>query len=59
MTKKQLDQLAKGLRFCGTAKEPCRSCPYFGELDPFDCQTKIMLMAADIIEGLAKEEAAS
>ena len=59
MDKKQLDQLAKGLRFCAGSKEPCHSCPYFGELDPFDCQSQIMYKAAEIIEGLAKEEAAS
>ena len=56
MTKEQLDQLAKGLRFCGNSKEPCSKCPYFGELDPFDCQTQVMHKAAEIIEGLAKEE---
>ncbi len=55
----QYKKLADGIRFCGTAKDPCRFCPYYGELDPIDCQTKIMLKAADIIEGLAKEEAAS
>lgn len=56
MTKAELEHLAEGLRFCGTAKEPCFKCPFFGELDPWDCQTKIMHKAAEIIEGLAKEE---
>lgn len=56
MTKEQLDQLAKGLRFCAGSKEPCHSCPYYGELDPFDCQSQVMYKAAEIIEGLAKEE---
>ena len=56
MTKEQLDQLAKGLRFCAGSKEPCSKCPYFGELDPFDCQTKIMHKAAELIEEMAKEK---
>lgn len=59
MTKEQLDQLAKGLRFCAGSKEPCHSCPYFGELDPFDCQSQVMYKAAEIIEEMAKEAAAS
>ena len=28
---------------------------FFGELDPFDCQTQLMVKAAEIIEGLAKD----
>ena len=48
-------KLAKALRFCGAGKEPCRSCPYFAELDPFDCQTQLMVKAAEIIEGMAKD----
>ena len=56
MTKEQLDQLAKGLRFCAGSKEPGHSCPYFGELDPFDCQSQIMYNATEIIEGMGMEE---
>ena len=55
MTKEQLDQLAKGLRFCAGSKEPCRSCPYFGELDPFDSQSQVMYKAAELIEGMAEK----
>ena len=48
-------KIAEGLRFCAGSKEPCSSCPYYGELDPFDCQSKIMHKAAELIEGMAKE----
>lgn len=57
--KDEYKRIADALRFCGNSKEPCSKCPYFGELDPFDCQTKIMHKAAEIIEGMAKEAAAS
>ncbi len=50
-------KIAEGLRFCGTAKEPCSKCPYFGELDPCDCQSKIMHKAAEILENLAEAKA--
>jgi len=49
-------RLADALRVCGCGDKPCGDCPYHAELDPFDCQTKIMHKAAEIIEGLAKEE---
>lgn len=49
-------RLADALRICGAGKGPCSSCPYSAELDPFDCQTQIMLKAAEIIEQLAEEE---
>ena len=49
-------KLADALRVCGCGDKPCYSCPYYAELDPFDCQTQIMLKAAEIIEQLAEEE---
>ena len=49
-------KLADALRICGESKGPCYSCPYYAELDPFDCQTQIMLKAAEIIEQLAEVE---
>lgn len=49
-------KLAKALRFCGVGKEPCRSCPYFAELDPFDCQTQLMVKAAELLEQLTEGE---
>ena len=48
-------RLADALRVCGVGKEPCRSCPYFAELDPFDCQTQLMVKAAEIIEEMAEK----
>lgn len=47
-------KLAKALRFCGVGKEPCRSCPYFAELDPLDCQTQLMVKAAELLEQLTE-----
>lgn len=52
----QYKRLADALRICGAAKEPCSSCPYYAELDPFDCQKQIMEKAADLIEQLAGEK---
>ena len=52
-------KLADALRVCGCGDKPCGDCPYHAELDPFNCQKQIMEKAAEIIEGLAKEEAAS
>ena len=52
-------KLADALRVCGCGDKPCGDCPYHAELDPFNCQNQIMEKAAEIIEGLAKEEAAS
>ena len=49
-------RLADALRICGESKDPCYSCPYYAELDPFNCQTQIMLKAAEIIEQLAEAE---
>ena len=49
-------KIADALRICGAGKDPCSSCPYSAELDPFNCQTQIMLKAAEIIEQLAEEE---
>lgn len=49
-------RLADALRICGESKDPCYSCPYYAELDPFDCQTQIMLKASEIIEQLAEKE---
>lgn len=53
--KDEYKKIADALRVCGVGKGPCRSCPYFAELDPFDCQTQVMYKAAEIIEGLAKD----
>ena len=53
--KDEYKRIADALRVCGVGKGPCRSCPYFAELDPFDCQTQLMVKAAEIIEGMAKE----
>lgn len=47
-------KLAKALRFCGVGKEPCRRCPFFAELDPLDCQTQIMVKAAELLEQLTE-----
>ena len=52
-------KLADALRVCGCGDKPCGDCPYHAELDPFNCQKQIMEKAAEIIEGLAKEEASS
>ena len=52
-------RLADALRVCGCGDKPCGDCPYHAELDPFNCQQQIMEKAAEIIEGLAKEDAAS
>lgn len=48
-------RLADALRVCGCGDKPCRNCPYFAELDPFDCQTQLMVKAAELIEGMAKD----
>jgi hypothetical protein len=34
----------------------CGCCPFHMDLDPYDCQMQIMIKAAEIIEGMAKEE---
>ena len=54
--KGEYKRIADALRFCGAAKGPCRCCPYFAEMDPFDCWTLLMVKAAEVIEGMAKEE---
>lgn len=55
--KDQYQKLAKALRFCGSSKEPCSRCPFHTELDPFDCQTQIMLRAAEALEQIAEANA--
>ena len=54
--KDEYKRIADAIRFCAGSKEPCHSCPYFGELDPFDWQSQVMYKAAELIEGMAKEE---
>lgn len=44
------EDLIKALRFCGAGKEPCSNCPFWQKLDPVDCQTQIMLRAADVLD---------
>ena len=46
------DNLIEALRFCATGKLPCSKCPFWKLLDPADCQTQIMLKAADELERL-------
>ena len=50
--------LIEALRFCGAGKEPCSKCPFWQRLDPANCQTQIMLKAADELDRLSagKEE---
>ena len=47
------NELSKALRFCGAGKEPCSKCPFWKGQDPIDCQTQIMLKAADELERLS------
>ena len=54
--KDEYKRTADALRFCATAKGPCRRCPYPDKLDPYDCRAQLMVKAAEIIEGMAKEE---
>ena len=49
------NELSKALRFCGAGKEPCSKCPFWQRLDPADCQTEIMLKAADELDRLSGE----
>ncbi len=46
------DNLIEALRFCAAGKLPCSKCPFWKLLDPADCQTQIMLKAADELERL-------
>lgn len=50
-----MQELIYALRFCGAGKEPCSKCPFWQRLDPSDCQTQIMLKAADELERLTAE----
>ena len=49
------NELSKALRFCGAGKEPCSKCPFWQRLDPADCQTEIMLKAAEELDRLSGE----
>lgn len=50
------DNLIEALRFCAAGKLPCSKCPFWKLLDPADCQTQIMLKAADELERIYEKE---
>ena len=50
------NELSKALLFCGAGKEPCSKGPFWQRLDPADCQTQIMLKAADELDRLTVEK---
>ena len=52
--KDEYKKIADAIRFCAGSKEPCSKCPYFGELDPFDCQSQVMYKAAELLEQLTE-----